>query len=194
MPQGLYRYCLARLTMCACVSFIVVKLAMVCLSASSHCCFDSNPTYQRQVDDDVAGPASGSVFCFLPVGSIRTGLPVYFNASFQVTKDRRHLWAHGMLCQRSMLLVSHSSASMHKYCFVESRHGYYRIQHVVPVGQCLIRMHSLSHPLVLFALYSHTRCSFQPASPPPPPPTHTHTHTLGTQERATHSTEFTTRW
>ena len=38
----------------------------------------------------------GGVFCFLPVGAIRTKLPVHLNASFQVTKDRRSLlWKTG---------------------------------------------------------------------------------------------------
>jgi HEPN domain-containing protein len=48
----------------------------------------------ERLEAAAGGPTkfSGSVFCFLPVGDMRTGLPVHLNASFQVAKNRRSLW------------------------------------------------------------------------------------------------------
>ena len=45
------------------------------------------------LDNTTSGArADGSVFCFLPVGDIVTGLPVHLNASFNLTKNRRSMW------------------------------------------------------------------------------------------------------
>jgi hypothetical protein len=37
-------------------------------------------------------PLAGAPFCFLPIGSMQTGLPVHLHASFAVHKNRRSLW------------------------------------------------------------------------------------------------------
>jgi hypothetical protein len=39
-----------------------------------------------------ASRMNGAVYCFLPVGTMQTELPVHVNASFQVAKNRRSLW------------------------------------------------------------------------------------------------------
>jgi hypothetical protein len=64
--------------------------------ALSYCWADIKCLLQHQVDAAVES-TSGAVFCFLPVGTMRTELPVHLNASFKVTNDRRHLWMRGTL-------------------------------------------------------------------------------------------------
>ena len=39
----------------------------------------------------------GAPFCFLPIGSMRTGLPLHVNGSFHVASNRRSLWLNGGL-------------------------------------------------------------------------------------------------
>lgn len=51
-----------------------------------------DPANTAAIGSAVTLPPAGAVFCFLPVGDLKTGLPVHVNGSFQVTKNRRSLW------------------------------------------------------------------------------------------------------
>ena len=56
--------------------------------ASVACCLKQNESSEHQVI-----PIQGEAFCFLPLGSINTGLPVHVSANFAVMSNRRGIWA-----------------------------------------------------------------------------------------------------
>jgi len=53
-------------------------------------------------------PVRGTIFCFLPVGDIATGLPVHVNGCFEVQDNRRNLWLDDG-GERLWFVVVHSS-------------------------------------------------------------------------------------
>ena len=53
------------------------------------------PVVGLAMPTDVASVLPGGASCFLPIGDLRTGLPVHVNACFNVLKNRRDIWLPG---------------------------------------------------------------------------------------------------
>eukprot|EP00035_Acanthoeca_spectabilis_P014304 m.271728 g.271728 ORF g.271728 m.271728 type:complete len:2925 (+) comp16103_c1_seq1:130-8904(+) len=68
-----------------------------------------------KADSELIPHAEGAAFCFLPIGALRTGLPVHLNASFHVTKDRRTLWGTG-----DNLQGQHAAWAMWNFCLLDT--------------------------------------------------------------------------